>query len=81
MRTLQKSTIQCAPPHTTKDKKEAGVENMTELNQLLPEFQGLRNTIKHNHEEITEEVESSVSLINIKLQEVSSQHTTRPLKR
>ena len=31
---------------------------MTELNQL---FQGLRNTIKHNHEELTEKVESSVS--------------------
>ena len=46
---------------------------MTELNQLLLEFQGLRNTIKHNHEELTEKIEGSVSLINVKLQEVTSQ--------
>ena len=56
-----------------KIKKKARVENMTELNQLLLEFKGLRNTIKHNHEELTEKVESSVSLINVKLQEVNSQ--------
>ena len=42
---------------------------MTELNKLLLEFQGLRNTIKHNHEELTEKEESSVSLINVRLQE------------
>ena len=46
---------------------------MTELNQLLLEFQGLRITIKHNHEELTEKVKSSTSLINVKLQEVISQ--------
>ena len=46
---------------------------MTELNELLLEFWGLRNTIKHNHEELTEKVESSVLLINVKLQEVTSQ--------
>ena len=46
---------------------------MTELNQLLLEFHGLRNTIQHNHEELTEKVESSVSLINVKLQDVTSQ--------
>ena len=46
---------------------------MTELNQLLLEFQGLRNTIKQNHEELTEKVESSVSSINVKLEEVTSQ--------
>ena len=63
----QKSTILSTPPQTTTDKKEARVENMTELNQLLLEFQCLRNTIKHYHEELTEKVESIVSLINVKL--------------
>ena len=48
---------------------------MTELNQLLLEIQGLRNTIKHNHEELTEKVESSVSSINVKLQEVINQQS------
>ena len=67
------STIQATPPQTTKDKKEARVENMTKLNQLLLEFQCLRNTIKHNFEELTEKVESSVPLINVKLQELTSQ--------
>ena len=61
----KKSTIQSIPPQTTKDKKEARIESMTELNQLLLAFQDLRNTIKHNHEEITEKVDSSVSLINV----------------
>ena len=69
----KKSTIQSTPPQTTKDKKEARVENVTGLNQLLLEFQGLKNTIKHSHEELTEKVVSSVSLINVKLQEVTSQ--------
>ena len=69
----KKSTIQSTPPQPTKDKKEARVENKNEFNQLLLEFQGLRNTIKHNHEELTEKVESSVSLINVELQEVTSQ--------
>ena len=46
---------------------------MTKLNQLLLEFQGLRNTIKHHYEELTEKIESSVLLINVKLQEVTSQ--------
>ena len=48
---------------------------MTELNQLLLEYQGLRNTLKHNHEESTEKVDSSVSLINAKLHETASQLT------
>ena len=52
--------MQSTPPQTTKDKKEARVENMAELNQLLLQFQSLQNTIKHNHEELTEKVESSL---------------------